>query len=302
MQSETTADVATAVALGRRDRQEDAVAAQFTEGADTGFAILSDGMGGHDDGDLAARIIVSEVFGAISLSDCDGPPEPSGLRDRLRRAVESANCALRDGVVAGLGQEGMGGTVVTAIVQDDALSWISVGDSALYLYRDGQLRRLNEIHSLAPQIDLMAARGEIDAETARDHPQRSCLTSALVGAGINRVDCPEAPLELRIGDIVLLASDGLEVLDEEQIRESVQRHHAAPSKVIARALLRAVEELDAQDQDNVSVIVIKPHVAQAAFPNAATGRLSASGFLPDLRKGLVDLRQTVTALLTGQSA
>lgn len=265
---EALAEVATAVALGARDRQEDAVLVQFDQGADSGFAVLSDGMGGHDDGDLASRVIVSEVFRAMSLTGRTAPRDHLALRSRLRQAILSANRSLRDAVDAGAGQDGMGGTVIATVLRDAQLSWISIGDSALYLFRNGALTRLNEVHSLAPQIDLMLRRGEIDAETARSHPQRSCLTSALIGAAINRIDSPEEPLALEPGDIVLMASDGLETLREEVLVHLLELHRDAPGPVIAHALLQAVESCAAPEQDNTALIVLKPRIAVPTPENA----------------------------------
>jgi hypothetical protein len=111
----------------------------------------------------------------------------------------------------------MGGTVVATSLVDGGLQWVSVGDSLLYLLRDGMLKRLNDDHSMGPQIDLMAKNGMIDAETARTHPQRNCLTSALTGKDIPELDCPPERLELEDGDIIVLASDGLQAVAEEDI-------------------------------------------------------------------------------------
>jgi serine/threonine protein phosphatase PrpC len=61
----------------------------------------------------------------------------------------------------------MGGTVVATSLVDGGLQWVSVGDSLLYLLRDGMLKRLNDDHSMGPQIDLMARNGMIDAEEPR---------------------------------------------------------------------------------------------------------------------------------------
>ena len=299
---EALADVATATAIGRRDRQEDAVFAQFTEGADTGFAVLSDGMGGHDDGDLAARIIVSRIFGSICLSDRTDSADHSRSPGRLRQAVLFANQGLRDQIDVGMGKEGMGGTVITTILREDTLNWISIGDSGLYLFRRNRLSRLNEIHSLAPQIDLMLRHGEIDAETARHHPQRNCLTSALVGAGINRIDCPTQPIELRRGDIILMASDGLDVLEASQIRGILRRNRSASSQQISRALLQAVAESNAPDQDNVSIVVIKPQRASADCADFAVEFSNVRLLFALLQSRLSGLRQTVAAVLRGRSA
>ncbi len=300
--TDTLADVATAAAIGSRSRQEDAVLAQFIDGADTGFAVLSDGMGGHDDGDLAARVIVSEIFGSICLSDRTGCAGPRQLRDRLQRAVLLANQGLRDQIKAGSGNEGMGGTVITTVLRDGALSWISIGDSGLYLFRRNRLTRLNEIHSLAPQIDLMLRHGEIDAETARHHPQRNCLTSALIGAAINRIDCPAEPIELKQDDIILMASDGLEVLEAPQIRDILRRHRKASSQRIGQALLQAVAERNAPDQDNVSIVVIKPQLTGADCTDFTIDHSNIRLFIALLQKRVSDLRQNVAAFVAGRSA
>jgi serine/threonine protein phosphatase PrpC len=147
--------------------------------------------------------------------------------------------------------------VIVLAVAGDRLFWISVGDSPLYLYRGGQLVRLNDDHSMAPQIDLMARQGIIDAETARTHPQRNCLTSALIGADIPEVDCPDAAFDLRPGDLVVAASDGLQFLPDAAIGGILKRARRKSSGRIADALIAGVERLADPDQDNVSLVVIK---------------------------------------------
>lgn len=301
--AETVTDVATAVALGRRDRQEDAVAGRFAAEGGDGFAILSDGMGGHDDGHVAAQAIVDEVMRCLGEEAPMGGTRP---RDGLQRALHLANLGLRERIDAGLGQEGMGGTLVVAVIRSDCLTWISVGDSALYLFRGGRLLRLNEVHSLAPQIDLMASRGEIDAEAARTHPQRGCLTSALVGGAINRIDSPEDAVTLIAGDIVLLASDGLEVLPERDLTALLQGMAKAPSDSIAQALMQAVAKADAQEQDNTSVVVIRPltpapdrrlsGATPMASPVASARSLLSAERVAGLRQGLVAYLKGRTAL------
>lgn len=300
--TEPIADVATAVAIGSRHRQEDAVIADFADGADSGFAVLSDGMGGHDDGDLASRIIVSEVFGAFSVASRAGRADPEAVRERLRQAVLRANRSLRAQVDAGSGQKGMGGTVITTFVQDDTLRWVSVGDSGLYLFRSRQLWRLNEIHSLAPQIDMMARQGVMNEDDARNHPQRGCLTSALVGAEIERIDCPAEPVRLMPGDVVLMASDGLEVLDDSEIRDVLCRSHTGSSQEIARALMDAVALQEAPDQDNVSIVVIKPNLAAEPCRTANASRLGELRPWARLQDGIGTLRDRVAAPRKGRSA
>lgn len=255
--AELVGEAATAISIGQRERQEDAVAAEFCRGAEVGLAVLSDGMGGHDAGDVASRIIVAEMFGELFFSGAN----PRGLHesgpDILRGAVSNANESLRHLSEAGAGQDGMGGTVVSALVYDDQLRWISVGDSPLYLFRRGRLRRLNEDHSMGPAIDHLVSEGLMDEETARTHPQRNCLTSALTGGNVDKIDCPAEPLALRAGDVVVAASDGLQVLDDRRIRRILSRNRFRDCRRTADALIRAVEDFGDPEQDNTSVVVIK---------------------------------------------
>jgi serine/threonine protein phosphatase PrpC len=81
------------------------------------------------------------------------------MSELLQASVETANSSLQAQIEAYPDQEGMGGTVVATSLVDGGLQWVSVGDSLLYLLRDGMLKRLNDDHSMGPQIDLMAATG-----------------------------------------------------------------------------------------------------------------------------------------------
>lgn len=274
--AELATDAASGQYLGLRSRQEDALIAQFPEGGIPGLAVLSDGMGGHDDGDLASRILVSEMFGEMYLAAARAPSEGDL---GLRAALDSANARLKQHIDAECISADTGGTLVGLRVDDDGLRWISVGDSPLYLFRDGALRRLNVLHSMGAQLDLMAERGAIPREAARDHPQRHCLTSAVTGQNIPLVDCPAEAVTLQPGDIVLLASDGLNVLDESEIGKILRRRPQAHSAAVARALLAAVRAKQAEHQDNVSLVVIRmipcPDSAMARRPAHRAGQLAA---------------------------
>jgi serine/threonine protein phosphatase PrpC len=250
-------DAATAQSQGSRDRQEDALAVSCPQGAEFGFAVVSDGMGGHAAGDLASRIIVAEVFAELTLRGRAALAAPEDLAELLNASVQTANASLQAQIEAFPEQSGMGGTVVATSFVDGGLQWASVGDSLLYLLRDGMLKRLNDDHSMGPQIDLMAKNGMLDAEAARTHPQRNCLTSALTGKDIPELDCPPRRLELEDGDIIVLASDGLQSLADEDIASILDSLSAMESREIATALIRAVAAEGVSDQDNTSVAVIR---------------------------------------------
>ncbi len=278
-------DAATAISQGRREEQEDAISTDFQIGAPIGFAVLSDGMGGHAAGDVASKIIVTEVFSELKLQS--GAPErfEREIGAILREAALSANQCLRGHVNAHPEARGMGATLVAPVFAGRRLYWISVGDSPLLLYRDGVLQRLNEDHSMAPQIDFMAEAGLIAAEVAHNHPDRGCLTSVLIGDEVTRIDCPSEPVMLRGGDVVIAASDGLQTLSEEAIAAVIARCGAdAPAAEIAGSLLAEVERAEDPEQDNVTIAVVRirdpepgAQGASRAPQGVAAGRRGAGG-------------------------
>lgn len=283
-------DVCSALSQGARDRQEDALATAFSQGANMGFAVLSDGMGGHAAGDLASRIIVTEMFAELTLSSSNPEFSASDIPTLLRYAAKLANARLKSHIERHPDTEGMGGTVVATIVVDGFLYWISVGDSPLYLYRDGALSRLNEDHSMAPQIDLMAAQGVIDAVTARDHPQRNCLTSAIIGQPIPSVDCPEDPLDLQAGDLILMASDGLQFLPDAGIADILRRTDRRDSRSIAQDLISGVTDVADPEQDNISLVVIKAQDS-AGSPGFRPTLVAPGAMLRACAKAIAPVRQ-----------
>lgn len=250
-------DAATAQTLGYRHSQEDAVIASFPLGADAGFTVLADGMGGHAAGDLAARIVLTEVVSRMLGATADTRSLEVDVPAVLRAAALAADGGLRARVCAEPGLRGMGATLVAVLVLRDALWWISIGDSPLFLFRDGRLRQMNADHSLAPRIDLMLARGMIDADAARNHPDRNVLTSALFGGEIAQIDCPHQALALVPGDIVIAASDGLQFLPDTRIGAILAGLQGASAADVAAAFLAELACLDDPEQDNASVAVIR---------------------------------------------
>lgn len=270
-------DVASALSLGRRETQEDALASDFPLGAACGFAVLADGMGGHAAGDVASKIVVTEVFADLKLRASGFDPALAGLAPALRAAALAANDCVAAHVAANPETGGMGATLIALVASGDCLGWLSVGDSPLYLWRGGRLRQLNEDHSLAPQIDWMVRNGQMDAEFGRTHPDRNCLTSVLMGGAVERIDCPDAPFLLEPGDVVLMASDGLQTLDEAAIAEVLRRHKGARSEVLAQELIDEVGRQGDPDQDNVSLTVLQRRPARNVRPVAVAARGAAGG-------------------------
>lgn len=252
-----TYDAAPVISIGRRDQQEDTIAIDFADGADLGFIVLADGMGGHSAGDVASRIVVTEIFSELKMLS-DAPDElERNIGPVLRRAVHEANRCVGDVARHEPQMRGMGSTLVAPIVFDNRLYWISVGDSPLYLFRGSRLFRLNEEHSLASRMDKLVAEGQMTEQDALDHPDRMCLTSVLIGGSIPEVDCRDTPIELRDNDILIAASDGLQFISEQQIARIIFDARELPSAEIGSKLLGSIIDLDHPHQDNVSLCVLK---------------------------------------------
>jgi len=175
---------------------------------------------------------------------------------RLERALHSANRAIAGGVEENPALDGMGCTLVGTSFDGAGLQWVSVGDSPLFLVRGGTIAVLNADHSLAPEIDKLAAAGKISWEDARADPRRHYLRSAVTGAEIELIDRSRAPVALNSGDIVILASDGIQTLTQDAILKVVLRHAHGGPDAVAGALLAAVGAAGEPHQDNATVVVI----------------------------------------------
>ncbi|MFK7746184.1 MAG: PP2C family serine/threonine-protein phosphatase [Roseobacter sp.] len=250
-------DAAPAISVGQRDQQEDAIAIDFADGARLGFIVLADGMGGHLAGDVASKIVVTEIFSELKTLADDADDMERNIGPILHRAVKEANACVGWVAEETPAANGMGATLIASIVFENRLYWISVGDSPLYLFRGSRLFRLNEEHSLARRMEKLVAKGKLAPEVAQKHPDRACLTSVLIGRDIPEIDCRDTPIELRDDDILIAASDGLQFISEQQIAKVVFETRSLPSAEISAKLLHSVHELDDPDQDNVSFCVLK---------------------------------------------
>lgn len=239
--------------LGARDRQEDAfrIVLQDTEdpGADL-LLLLADGMGGHAGGDVASTLVL-EVFERHFIRDSRNPqPVP-----RLVEAMEVANAALRERVAQNPALAGMGCTLIAAVKLGSRLHWLSIGDSLLYLYRDGTLRRLNADHSVHGELLGLVQKGQMTRQEADNHPKRNALRSAMTGERVALVDTKA--IALQPGDLFVLASDGLETIDEAAVAAVLGQADREEPRALSADLLNAVEAAAVARQDNTTVLVYR---------------------------------------------
>jgi protein phosphatase len=250
-------DFGKAETVGKRSNQEDScefIMADIPSPDNTGVpavvAALADGMGGHVGGQIASQTAIAGFknhcvrSGRVPTSEC------------LHESLMAANEALAETRRRNTALEGMGSTFIAATFENASLRWISVGDSILYLYRNGELTRLNADHSMAPELDRMAARNEITPEQARRNPMRHALRSALMGDALELIDQPVEPFPLLHGDWVLIASDGLETLNGTAIKGCIGQAAEGGAQAVAEQLIVAVNAAGDPAQDNTTVMTI----------------------------------------------
>jgi len=233
---------------GTRDYQEDDFGFDVTNN-DLLLMQLADGMGGYAGGDVASTSTI-EAF-----MDIYDPHDGRTTAERLEFALNTANNALTKVIKEDPDLAGMGCTFVGAVLSNkfSRLHWISVGDSPFWLFRNGILIRLNIDHSKRTELKEQVEKGEITESTAAKDPERNSLTSALVGEKINLIDNNSKALEP--GDVLLLASDGLLTLKEEEIVEILASDVSAEN--LTDCLLNAVKQRKRLSQDNTTVLIVK---------------------------------------------
>ncbi|MEX0305262.1 MAG: PP2C family serine/threonine-protein phosphatase [Leisingera sp.] len=253
-------DIALILDQGQRDTQEDAIASRMFDAANASYVVVADGMGGHAAGEVASELVIAAWREALDAElETDTPPE-TALIDALPLAAMQANAAIAGHCEEQGDRFNMGSTLLGLLLLGQRAFWISIGDSPLYLYRNGELTQINEDHSMAPVIDAQVAEGVLTQAEAKVHPDRNQLTSVVMGAAIPKVDCPEKPLTLEASDILILGSDGLQYLSDAEIQAIVKDNAQALAQDIADALLRALKAKDDPDQDNASIAVVKPAI------------------------------------------
>lgn len=250
---------------GARDYQEDAFLITHlsdTDGHSSALIIVADGMGGHAAGNVASNMAVQAFNKHISSNY-----PAADVSETLNEAISKANSSLTETIKETAALHGMGCTMVSAIIEEDKLWWVSVGDSHLYLLRNRNLIKLNEDHSYGGFIDRMEAAGTpISPEKGL---ARNMLMSALTGDDIAEVDCPLSPFLLQHDDRLVICSDGMDTLSQGKITQYTL--WADTPKECTEGLLDAVEEVGSPRQDNttaVVVLVVDEKIANSAVAKA----------------------------------
>jgi PPM family protein phosphatase len=227
------------------------------------FFAVADGMGGAKAGEVASAMATEGFEGE---RDSGEPAEA-----QLARILRDANRRIYDLAVADESHRGMGTTLTAAKVTGDEISLGHVGDSRAYRLRDGELEQLTKDHSLVAELE---RSGQITAEAAEHHPQRSIITRALG---------PEPDVEVdtytvagREGDVFLLCSDGLTSMISDEEIGSILRS-AGSLDDAADALVRAANQ--SGGKDNITVVLFRVGATDDGLPGedeTIAGQVSAA--------------------------
>lgn len=226
----------------RRENQDYVFASDKRVGTLPNLFVVADGMGGHNAGDRASSCAVKTLLKSVRRTRDTSPVRV------MRHAIDMANMKVLEEAGSDRAYQGMGTTIVAATIKKGVLYAANVGDSRLYLIRDG-IHQITRDHSL---VEEMIRAGGITKEEGRHHPDKNVITRAV---GVDReVRADIFDVELMRRDIILLCSDGLSnMLSDDEIYRIVREENN-----IERAGRRLVDEANRNGgRDNITVLLVK---------------------------------------------
>ncbi len=202
---------------------------------------VADGMGGAVAGEIASRV-------AIEAATDPGPDSSLSPGER----VQAGNAAVIEAITEDFRLSGMGTTLTLGYFDPSGVLRVGhIGDSRLYLYRNGALEQLTDDHTLVAEL---VAMGQITEEQAENHPRRHLVTRVI---GTETIDVDELDFELESGDRILICSDGLtSMLRDTQVAE-ILRQSTSPSDA-AWSLVEAANAAGGVDNTTVAVVDVSP--------------------------------------------
>ncbi len=231
-----------------RPRNEDSFDYLLTDNGHTALAVVADGVGGHNGGEVASRLTVEAAIPAFSRA----LERHSSMGEAWREALAQANARVREHRLAQESLARMATTVVACSAQGDRLAVAHLGDSRAYRYRDDELTQLTRDHTVAED---MADQGVAVSE-ALSSAYQNVITRG-VGLG-DDIDLAVHEDEVQPGDVYLLCSDGLSsYVPPERLRACLR---AGTAQAITRALIESA--LETGGRDNITAILIIRHAQE----------------------------------------
>jgi protein phosphatase len=231
-----------------RSGNEDAFFAHATK--QQGLFIVADGMGGHAAGEVASEMAVQIVSRALqAMQDLHS----EAARESLAESIRLANRAIYERTMSEADKQGMGTTTSVLVVAGSRYLIGQVGDSRVYLLRDGALKQLTKDHSyVQEQVDA----GFLTPEQARYHPYSNVITRC-VGAS-DEVEPDTYAGETKTGDVFLVASDGLTGMVDDRRLQQLLLSRASAGRVVDALIAEANYR---GGLDNITAIVVQVNQA-----------------------------------------
>jgi serine/threonine protein phosphatase PrpC len=210
------------------------------------LAIVADGMGGHSAGEVASKLVV-DVIMRVYYQHTDKP------HIALKRALEEANRIVYETALNDERLQGMG-TTCTALVLKNEMAFVAhVGDSRLYLLRDGELSLMTEDHTI---VRRMVQAGLITLRDARFHPAKNILVRAIGTRPEVDISMWEHPFPIQLEDRFILCSDGLhDLVEDTEIKQVLL---SQPSSTSCSSLIALARERGGYDNITVGLLEVRP--------------------------------------------
>lgn len=241
-------EIASYASIGTRKNQQDSMCFDFVESCTV--CVVCDGMGGLSGGERASALAAHGMARYLleHAQAGDIPTEMGRAALKLNEEIKNLRDSSNRKIEAGT-------TLTAVLIRTGELFWCGIGDSHIYLYRDGKIEQLNIDHNFGVQLDQMALEGSITQDEALHHPQRAALTSYLGIQELTLISGNRTPLPLRKGDVLIQCTDGL--------------YRCLPDDVMCRILSETKELKQASEQmarmalavpgghDNTSVLLTR---------------------------------------------
>ena len=237
-----------------REKNEDSVLIS----SDLGLGVVADGMGGHSAGEIASNIavhVLEETIRKVNTGELKMPetflPKLDNTERKMLMAANLANAAIYTTAQASEIYKMMGTTLTGVMFDGDNATAVHVGDSRIYLFRDGKLVQVTTDHSLAMEH---VRRGLLTKAEADKSKIQNVLTRAM---GIKKnVEFDLLRFPVKLGDVMVLCSDGLyKGMNETQLAEQLERGKNLPLVKLCKQLVRVSNDNDGQD--NIPAVMIK---------------------------------------------
>ena len=229
--------------LGNRDEQEDSYATVVNSNGV--LAVLADGMGGYASGKQASRIVVQTFVEEFETKEIDSS----------ETFFQNTSLLCNKKILSVTKDQKIGSTLAAVRIDKGYLSWVSIGDSAIILFREGELSNLNKKHIFQSMLEEQYQSGKISKREVLNNPKKKRLTSYIGYEGLREIEINKKAVKLLSGDKVILCSDGVYNSISEVEIEEILSMNLSPAKA-AEKITQNIAAKGHHHQDNATIIVL----------------------------------------------